>query len=427
MVPFLLAIGSLVLPVHAATVAVLGFDGYGASFDDTETVTQGLRDALTQDGHLLPLSGTDISDGLTGTNTGDLQSARVRVSEARKLYQARRAEDALPALDEAIDLHYQALSDVGRRPELADAWYLKALCLIALGRDDEAYDAFVETTYLYPKYIKDRATSMPQAAISPAARAQAAVETGRRRIRSADSIRDIGGALNADYVIVGYIDDQRDLMARIYQDGQLVDEQHAELSELPAPPVDDAYGLIVTRLVAATRPAPTIAASRTSKTSVPTTTGRTRPTIDESPAEAPQDDRAEKARIAREEKAAEEEERVAREQRAAEEERVARAERAAAAKEAADRAADKEREEKARAGRTSTSSSKTPSGRTTSSKTTAAPPPDEAPDGLTHKWWFWTALGAGVGGIGAFIGYELVPAPTEEVTGPPGWSVAIDD
>lgn len=427
MLPFLIAIGTFLVPARAGTVAVLGFDGYGASFEDTETVTQGIRDAFTQDGSLLPLSGTDISHGLTGTNAGDLQTARMRIAEARKLYQARQADAALPILDEAIDLHYQALSDVGRRPELADAWYLKALCLIALGRDDEAYDAFVETTYLFPKYIKDRSTSMPQAAIDPAARAQATVETGRRRIRSTDSIRDIGLALHVDYVVVGYIDDQRDIMARIYADGELVAEEHATASELPAPPVDDAYSLIVTGLVKATRPpAPVARTTRPAAVKIPppTSTGRTRPAEPRPDPAEETDDREARERADAAEQA--EKARVAREAQEEEDERVAREKKAAAEKRAAadKRAADDERQ--ARTER-ATRDTGTSAASKKSVPTHSAAAADDTPQSVTRQWWFWTAIGAGVGGLGAVIGYELVPAPTEEVAGAPAWSVAIED
>ena len=46
-------------------------------------------------------------------------------------------------------------------------------------------------------------------------------------------------------------------------------------------------------------------------------------------------------------------------------------------------------------------------------------------DRLTSKWWFWTALVGGAGGVGSLVGYAVYQPPPVQVEGPPVWSVDV--
>lgn len=238
----------------AATVAVIDFDGYGVSFEDAQTATQGVRDAFLEGGALDPLSGSDIADGVAKGADADLRHARELVAEARGRYRSGDASGALTLLTEALEMHRRALSDVGRRPELADAHYLLGLCLIKVGRASDARAHMVEATWLFPRYAKDRASDVPAAAAEMLAAAEAARTP--RRARTTDQVATIAAGLAVDFVVTGSIEADGRVRTRLYAAERLVDEATATLSELPVLPIDDAYGVIARELAGAVGAAP---------------------------------------------------------------------------------------------------------------------------------------------------------------------------
>ncbi|MFN7144515.1 MAG: hypothetical protein ACK4YP_12125, partial [Myxococcota bacterium] len=189
----------------AATVAVVDFDGYGVSFSDAQTATQGVRDAFLEAGVLDPLSGSDIADGVSKGQDDALRRARDLVSEGRRLYTTGDAAAAVGPLEDAIGLHEGALSDVGRRPELADAVFLHGLALLKTGDATDAKLRFAEAAALVPHYAKERGTRMSSEAAGLLAAAEDALAKGPRKARPADEVGRIAEALDVDYVVTGWV------------------------------------------------------------------------------------------------------------------------------------------------------------------------------------------------------------------------------
>lgn len=437
---------ALVQPADAATVAVLSFDAYGPSAEDADTVTQGLRDAFLAEEGLNPLTATDIAAGLTGPHAADLATARDRIAEARRDYQAHDAEAALPILEEGLDLHYQAHSEESRRAELADAWYLKALCAYATGDDAGAQEAFGEATFLFPKYIKDRATSLPSGAIGTAAAAQAAMETGRKRLRSLDYVQEVGSTLGVEYVVVGWVGGDGTVAARIYEGGKLVGEERTKLSEMPALPVDDAFATLAAALARDARGEQAEAAAPEAVPAAPTP----RYGVETEPAKAIKTARAEPKPVAEEPaepspKAEPKPTKAAKATPPDDEPEVAVQPKVAKPKPAPEPKATKtakapppEDEPEVAAQPKNTAQPKatkpTPAAKTASTpKSTKAPTTastahssgDRAP--ITKQWWFWTAAAAGAGGVAAAIGFASYDPEPVEVPGAPTWSVEVSN
>lgn len=417
---------------HAASVAVLELDGYGVTAGDTSTVTDGLRDALTAETGLDVLTASSVAEGLTAPHQRDLDMARQRVAQARVLYKERRAEEALPLIEQAVDLHYRAQSDAVRRGEMADAWYLQGLCLIALMRDDEAQDAFFEALYLYPNYVADRAVGVPTAAIGPAAGAQAALEVGKKRIRSADSVADIAATLQVDYVVIGYVDAKGQVLARMYEGGSLVAEERDVLAEMPALPVDDAYGRLARGLYDEARG---VAAppARAPEVRTPTREEPERPapvTKVEKPTRLPPEEPERPEPVARADKPREEPERPEKPEPVKPERTREEPERTREEPERPEPVARAEKPEKPEKA--------APAPKAEKPERSARVDLDEEPeraaaprgahaenDRLTSKWWFWTAVVGGAGGVGSLVGYAVVQPPPVQVEGPPVWSVEV--
>ncbi len=235
----------------AATVAVLDFDGYGVSFTEAQTATQGMRDAFLEEGQVDPLSGSDIADGVSRGLDGGLRRARELVAEGRRLYTGGDPAAALAPLTEAVGLHASAYSDVGRRPEMADATFLLGLCLLKAGRATEARERFDKVVSLVPHYAAERYQKMPENAAALLDAAEAALSSGPRTVRTADEMRRIGAALNVDYVVTGSVNGEGALYAKIFADGRLLSEVKGALEEMPPGPMDGAYVALAKRLGAA--------------------------------------------------------------------------------------------------------------------------------------------------------------------------------
>ena len=245
----------------AATVAVLDFDGYGLSFSDAQTVTQGVRDAFLEGGTLDPLSGSDIADGVSKGDDDTLRRARELVSEGRRLYTAGDSTGALAPLAEAIRLHDAAFSDVGRRPELADATFLRGLCLLKAGQASEAKAAFAAAAALVPGYAKERGTRMSSDAAGLLSAAEGTVAKGTRAARDPGEVGRIGEILAVDYVVTGWVSAGGEISARMYASGELVSEVKVVLEETPPLPVDGAYTALVRDLAVGSAGAPVAVAA----------------------------------------------------------------------------------------------------------------------------------------------------------------------
>ena len=151
----------LVGAAGAATVAVVDFEAWGVTHDDADLATEGVRSALLAAGKLDSLAGSDISDGVSAAAEGELRSARSHAAEARRLYLSGDYGGAVSAASLAVEEHLAAHSNVGRRAELADAWYILGVANLQRQQRLDASEAFLHVGALYPHYLEERATNVP--------------------------------------------------------------------------------------------------------------------------------------------------------------------------------------------------------------------------------------------------------------------------
>jgi hypothetical protein len=241
------------LAIHS--IAVLDLDGYGIDYETAQVMTQGLRDGFLEEATFDPLSGYDISEGMSEGQGEGLRRARELLADARQKMDAGDPGGALRLLAEVLSIHEAAWSWVGRRPELSDAHFYTAVALAKLGRDTEAVDHLVECLYLYPGYDTDRATGAT-AATSLFSRARSLLEDAERRTISGARIATIGDRLQAQYVVAGYVVADGTVHLGLYQDGRLVTEATDYAEELPLYPGDPFFYDLAVRLVGGEHSAP---------------------------------------------------------------------------------------------------------------------------------------------------------------------------
>lgn len=243
---------------QAATVAVLDFDGYGVSFDDSALVSQGLRDAFLETSWL-PLSDFDIADRLSEGHEADISSARRLVSDARQALDRGQSSTALTKLRQAEKLHMSAGSDIGRRPELSDVHFFLARAYLGLGRRSDARAAVTECLYLFPGYVDHRAPSMGSAMEGLFDEAGRGIASQPRRILSSAEAANLQSRLDVDAVVVGYLDSEGVVFARLTRGTTIEGEVRKQAAEVPPFPGEPIYGQLVRELVGeggATAPRP---------------------------------------------------------------------------------------------------------------------------------------------------------------------------
>lgn len=233
---------------QASTVAVLDFDGYGVSFDDSALVSQGMRDAFLETSWL-PLSDFDIADRLSAGHEGDISSARRLVSDARGALDRGQASTALSKLRQAKKLHLGAGSDVGRRPELADVEFFLAKAFLKLGRRSDAKKALIECLYLFPGYPDHRAPSMGSSLRSLFGQAETQINSTSKRILSSAEAASLQARLDVDALVVGYLASDGTIYARITRGTDITSEVRKTAAEVPPFPGEPIYGQLVRELV----------------------------------------------------------------------------------------------------------------------------------------------------------------------------------
>ncbi len=220
------------------TIAVLDLDGYDISFDDAQVMTQGLRDGFLEEGTFDPLTGYDISEGMSAGQDAGIRQAREHLAQARTKMDAGDASGALRLLAEVLSLHEAAWSWVGRRPELADAHYYTAIALAKLGRNTDATSHLVECLYLHPGYHQDRAASPQANVVRLFAEAAAQLNQAERRTVPGARTASIGERLGARYVVSGYVVGDGTVHVSLFQDGRLITEATDYAEALPLYPGD---------------------------------------------------------------------------------------------------------------------------------------------------------------------------------------------
>lgn len=233
---------------HAASVAVLDFDAQGQGFSTAQRAAEALRAALLEEHLLEPLSARDIADGVSAGRDTPLRLGRQKMAEARRLRASGDVVGCAARAGEAGDLLAEAWSDVGRRTELADAWFLQGACLSETGNEVDAAFAFAEVTRQHPGYLGERAEDLAPGMVEALARAQAAADAAGPRRRPPERLATIGAALGVDYVVTGNLDRRGRLTVALYEDGTLRGEAASSV-KLPPSAADPAFVALAHQLV----------------------------------------------------------------------------------------------------------------------------------------------------------------------------------
>ena len=233
---------------HAASVAVLDFDAQGQSFPAAQRATEAVRGAMLDARLLEPLSARDITAGASAGKDAELRLGTQKVAEARRLAAAGDARGCADRAGEAGDLLLEAAGDVGRRTEVADAYYLQGTCLVAAGAVPDAYFAFAEVTRQYPGYLTERADALDSVIIENLALAQAAADGAGPRRRPPERLAALQRTLGVDYLVTGNLDRKGRLSLTLSQDGRVLGEAQGVI-RLPASATDPALLATTHRLV----------------------------------------------------------------------------------------------------------------------------------------------------------------------------------
>lgn len=240
----------------AATVAVLDFWGPEVAAEDAAAAAEALRAALLASGVHDPMSGPDIADGVSAGREAQLRSARARYAEARRLYEEGQPGLAHLALVEAVDGLVAARSAVGRREELADAWYLDGLCALDLGDTVGARKDFAAALRLVPDYDRTRLAEAPSAVAPLFRAARQQVRTEAPPLPAREEIAAMATRLHVDFVVVGVVDADGQLALQVHDEaGTEVGELRARLGSLPPRATDPALGDLARKLEKAFEPA----------------------------------------------------------------------------------------------------------------------------------------------------------------------------
>lgn len=246
----MVALSWLVATASAASVAVVDFEAWGVTHDDADLATEGVRSALLAAGKLDSLAGSDISDGVSAEAEGELRSARSHAAEARRLYLSGDYDGAVASASQAVDEHLAAHSNVGRRAELADAWYILGVANLQRQQRLDASEAFLHVGALYPHYLEERATNVPAAARPLLAAAQR--ESERKELLPSE-VAEVRELLHVDWVVTGAVTEEGEIVARLWgADAPGLVRPYAELKgyflPVPVPEVSEVYARLAAEI-----------------------------------------------------------------------------------------------------------------------------------------------------------------------------------
>lgn len=236
----------LLLPsAWATTVAVIDLVGVDVPSADLGVATEGVRAALLAEGEVDPISGADIADGVSHGLDDTLRSARDALDEARRLY---ADGDALTARDRLFDARkrfLKARSDVGRRAELADAWFVDGLCALDLGDAVRAREDFAEALRLVPDYDTTRISKLPSAALPLLSAARDQVRSKPPAPASGEQVATLAELLGADYVATGRLLADGTVTLQVYDaGGTRIGRVEAHAADVPVDSADPAWRVL---------------------------------------------------------------------------------------------------------------------------------------------------------------------------------------
>lgn len=209
-------------PDDPPIVALLPLDGApGTSSRDMSVVMRGLADAMAQDGRVIVVSGEALVDRLTSGKAAELQEARDAFAEGRLLLSEGDPDIGLAFLAEAVAGHGRAGSVVVRREEMADAAFILAKALLAVGDDAGARTALTDALRLLPDYLDTQSEAADPALRSLALQVEADLVRKPPRRLSTTGALALTQDLQVDRIIHGFVVDGGRLSLSVF-DGESV-------------------------------------------------------------------------------------------------------------------------------------------------------------------------------------------------------------
>lgn len=188
------------------SVALLPLDAAPeTSSQGLQTVVRGIAGALQRDGRVLPLYDTDLAVRVGDDRDDELRAARDAFSEGRRMLSQGDPDVALPFLEQAVQAHEQAGSEIARRNDAADAHYTFARALAAVGDSDRAEAELMRAIRLVPDYMATRADATDQTLEALAFNAMQTLRDKPPRRLSGDGAAALARELDVDYLVHGVV------------------------------------------------------------------------------------------------------------------------------------------------------------------------------------------------------------------------------
>jgi hypothetical protein len=246
--------GSPALASDTPELAILPLD----AVPDTEQAAldrtvRGVTSALQSEGGVIVVYDTDLATRLGSKAEDALASARDALSEGRRLLQEGDADLAIAFLQQAVDAHEEAGSEVIRRGEAADAHYSLGRALLTTYDRDRARTEFRRAIVLVPDYMATRADAVNGDIQALADEATAALTGRPPRKRSAEEGATLATKLQVTCVVHGTVDAEGDLSLSV-QNGASVRYVVERPGPFEPPAVGDPwYADIAAQTIAACR------------------------------------------------------------------------------------------------------------------------------------------------------------------------------
>jgi hypothetical protein len=198
---------SIALCAELPTVALLPLDGTpGTSSAGASQTVRGIAAAIQKEGGVVPLYDTELAQRLGAGSEERLADAREALSEGRRLLAEGDADLALAFLEEAVNAHRDAGSDVVRRGEAADAHYSFGRALLRTYERDRARAEIRRAILLVPDYMGSRADAVDPDIAALAAEAEKSLRDRPPRRLTTEGAAQVGADLKVDFVVHGAVE-----------------------------------------------------------------------------------------------------------------------------------------------------------------------------------------------------------------------------
>ncbi|MFK7929473.1 MAG: hypothetical protein AB8H79_14855 [Myxococcota bacterium] len=231
-------------------VAILPLDGApGTSSRDMKVFVRGLADAIGRDGRVVVVSGDALVDRLTEGKAAQLLEARDAFTEGQLLLSEGDPDIGLAFLAESVAGHRRAGSAVVRREEMADAAFILAKALLAVGDEDGAKAALTDAIRLLPDYLDTQNEAADPVLRGLALGVEADLLKKPPRRLSAAGAAALASDLQVDRVIHGFVVADGNLSISIFHKDQVQETLRAAPSALTLRLGDPLYGALGAPLV----------------------------------------------------------------------------------------------------------------------------------------------------------------------------------